>query len=63
MAKMYANIALASIAFILIGFFALSTAMTLYAVSRLAEKTNKKCGKLRFVKCVGTVQCIRLAIK
>jgi hypothetical protein len=36
------NIALASIAFILIGFFCLSTAITLYAISRLAEKTNKK---------------------
>jgi len=34
------NIALASIAFILIGFFALSTAITLYAISRLAKKTN-----------------------
>jgi glycosyltransferase involved in cell wall biosynthesis len=36
------NIALASIAFILIGFFCLSTAITLYAISRLAEKMNKK---------------------
>jgi len=36
------NIALASLAFILIGFFALSTAITLYAISRLAEKTNSK---------------------
>jgi len=36
------NIALASIAFILIGFFALSTAITLYAISRLAKKTNSK---------------------
>jgi len=36
------NIALASIAFILIGFFALSTAITLYAISRLAEKMNRK---------------------
>ena len=33
------NIALASIAFILIGFFALSTAITLYAIARLARKT------------------------
>jgi len=32
------NIALASVAFILIGFFALSTAITLYAISRLAKK-------------------------
>jgi hypothetical protein len=36
------NIALASIAFILIGFFALSTAITLYAILRLAKKTNSK---------------------
>ena len=35
------NVALASIAFILIGFFALSTAITLYAISRLAKKTNR----------------------
>ena len=35
------NVALASIAFILIGFFALSTAITLYAILRLAEKTSK----------------------
>jgi hypothetical protein len=42
MAKMYTNIALASIAFVLIGFFALSTAITLYAISRLAKKTNNK---------------------
>jgi len=32
------NIALASIAFVLIGFFALSTAIMLYAISRLAAK-------------------------
>jgi len=36
------NIALASITFILIGFFALSTAITLYAISRLARRTNSK---------------------
>jgi glycosyltransferase involved in cell wall biosynthesis len=36
------NIALASIAFTLMGFFALSTAITLYAISRLAEKINNK---------------------
>jgi len=35
------NIALASIAFLLIGFFCLSTAITLYAITRLTEKTNK----------------------
>ncbi len=34
------NIALASIAFIMIGFFCLSTSITLYAISRLARKTN-----------------------
>ncbi len=34
------NVALASIAFILIGFFALSTAITLYAIARLAERTS-----------------------
>jgi len=32
------NIALASIAFVLIGFFAIFTAITLYAISRLAKK-------------------------
>jgi glycosyltransferase involved in cell wall biosynthesis len=36
------NIALASIAFILLGFFTLSTAITLYAISRLAKKIIKK---------------------
>jgi len=36
------NIALASIAFILIGLFALFTAITLYAISRLARKTNSR---------------------
>jgi len=35
------NVALASITFILIGFFALSTAITLYTISRLIEKMNK----------------------
>lgn len=35
------NIALASIAFILIGFFCLSTAITLYAISRLATKMKR----------------------
>jgi glycosyltransferase involved in cell wall biosynthesis len=32
------NVALASIAFVLIGFFAMFTAITLYAISRLAQK-------------------------
>jgi hypothetical protein len=36
------NIALASIGFIMMGFFCLSTAITLYAISRLARKTSKK---------------------
>jgi glycosyltransferase involved in cell wall biosynthesis len=36
------NIALASMAFILIGFFCVSTAITLYAISRLARKTNNR---------------------
>ncbi|MBE0513038.1 glycosyltransferase family 2 protein [Candidatus Bathyarchaeota archaeon] len=40
--RIVTNIALASMAFILIGFFALSTAITLYAISRLAQKTNKQ---------------------
>ena len=40
--RIVTNVALASIAFILIGFFALSTAITLYAISRLAEKANSK---------------------
>jgi glycosyltransferase involved in cell wall biosynthesis len=36
------NIALASIAFILIGLFAVSTAITLYAISRLVQKVNNR---------------------
>ena len=40
--RIVTNIALASMAFILIGFFTLSTAITLYAISRLAEKMNRK---------------------
>jgi hypothetical protein len=36
------NIALASMAFVLVGFFMLSTAITLYAIVRLAERTNGK---------------------
>jgi glycosyltransferase involved in cell wall biosynthesis len=36
------NIALASIAFILIGFFMLSTAITLYAIARMSEKISKQ---------------------
>lgn len=36
------NIALASIAFILIGLFAVFTAITLYAISRLVQKSNRR---------------------
>jgi amino acid transporter len=36
------NVALASIAFILIGLFSIFTAITLYAISRLVQKTNNK---------------------
>jgi glycosyltransferase involved in cell wall biosynthesis len=36
------NIALASAAFVLIGFFLLSTGITLYAISRLAQRMNGK---------------------
>jgi hypothetical protein len=35
------NIALASFGFILIGFFMLSTAITLYAIARISEKFGK----------------------
>ncbi len=34
------NIALASLSFVIIGFFMLSTAITLYAISRISKKTN-----------------------
>ncbi len=36
------NIALASIAFILIGFFTVSTAITLYAITRLSNRLKDK---------------------
>jgi glycosyltransferase involved in cell wall biosynthesis len=36
------NVALASLSFIIIGFFMLSTAITLYAISRISRKTNEK---------------------
>jgi hypothetical protein len=36
------NIALASLGFLMIGFFCLSTAITLYAISRLTEKNSRK---------------------
>ena len=40
--RIIANVALTSIAVTLIGFFAISTAITLYAISRLAKKTNNR---------------------
>lgn len=40
--RIVTNIALASIAFVLIGFFALSTGITLYMISRLAERLDRK---------------------
>jgi glycosyltransferase involved in cell wall biosynthesis len=40
--RIITNIALASFSFVLIGFFMLSTAITLYAISRIAKKTNGK---------------------
>ncbi|PIX31781.1 hypothetical protein COZ60_02665 [Candidatus Bathyarchaeota archaeon CG_4_8_14_3_um_filter_42_8] len=36
------NVALASIAFIIIGLFSIFTAITLYAISRLMQKTNNR---------------------
>jgi glycosyltransferase involved in cell wall biosynthesis len=38
--RIVTNIALASIAFVLVGFFMLSTAITLYAISRLSKRMN-----------------------
>jgi len=38
--RIITNIALASIAFILLGFFALTTAITLYAIRRLAARAR-----------------------
>jgi hypothetical protein len=40
--RIVTNVALASIGFLMIGFFCLSTAITLYAISRLSKKTNNK---------------------
>ena len=45
--RVVTNIALASIAFILIGFFALSTAIMLYAISRLAEKEAERSNSVK----------------
>jgi glycosyltransferase involved in cell wall biosynthesis len=36
------GVALASIAFVMLGFFMLTTSITLYAIARLAQRTNKK---------------------
>jgi glycosyltransferase involved in cell wall biosynthesis len=40
--RIVTNIALASIAFTLLGFFAISTAITLYAITRVMQKANKE---------------------
>lgn len=40
--RIVTNIALASIAFVLIGVFSIFTAITLYAIARLMQKTNKQ---------------------
>jgi glycosyltransferase involved in cell wall biosynthesis len=40
--RIITNVALASLAFVLIGFFLLSTSITLYAIARLAQRTNGK---------------------
>jgi glycosyltransferase involved in cell wall biosynthesis len=40
--RIITNIALASIAFIMIGFFLISTAITLYAITRISDKISKK---------------------
>ena len=40
--RIVTNVALASMAFILIGLFAVFTAITLYAITRLMQKTNKQ---------------------
>jgi len=40
--RIVTNVALASISFILIGLFSLFTAITLYAISRLVQKSSKQ---------------------
>jgi hypothetical protein len=40
--KIVTNVALASLSFVMVGFFMLSTAITLYAISRLSKKVNGK---------------------
>ena len=39
--RIVTNLALASIGFILIGFFTVSTAITLYAIARISQKVSK----------------------
>ncbi|MHA1832772.1 MAG: hypothetical protein ACTSV7_02165, partial [Candidatus Baldrarchaeia archaeon] len=39
--RIVTNVALASISFILIGLFAIFTAITLYAIARLTQKMNR----------------------
>jgi glycosyltransferase involved in cell wall biosynthesis len=38
--RIVTNVALASLSFVIIGFFMLSTAITLYAISRISKRTN-----------------------
>jgi uncharacterized membrane protein len=40
--RIVTNVALASVSFVIIGFFILSTAITLYAILRLSKKMNHK---------------------
>jgi len=40
--RIVTNIALASVAFVLIGLFAVFTAITLYAISTMIKKSNKR---------------------
>jgi glycosyltransferase involved in cell wall biosynthesis len=40
--RIVTNIALASLSFVLVGFFMLSTAITLYAISRISKQMNRK---------------------
>jgi len=40
--RVVTNIALASVAFVLVGLFAVFTAITLYAIARLVQKSNKQ---------------------
>jgi len=40
--RIVTNVALASMAFTLLGFFGVFTAITLYAITRVMHKTNKE---------------------